>query len=65
MMPHEYNQELILVHQFLQQQYTKFRQSHKLKTNQERLQYAHALKTVEDIAYNCNITPKNTPHNNK
>lgn len=65
MIPSEYNKELILVHQFLQEKHKEFRQSNKLKNNEERLRYAHAVKTVGDIAYNCNITDKPNPKDTK
>lgn len=65
MMPQEYNKELILVHQFLQEKHKEFRESNKLKNNEERRKYAHAVKTVGDIAYNCNITDKPNPQQNK
>ncbi len=65
MIPSEYNKELILVHKFLREQHQRFRESNKLKSDKERLQYAHAVKTIGDIAYNCNITPKNNPQDNK
>ena len=61
----EYNKELIIVHQWLQEKHKEFRNSNRLKSNDERRAYAHAVKTVGDIAYNCNITDKPTPNTNK
>lgn len=65
MMPNEYNKELILVHQFLQEKHKEFRESNKLKCDEDRRKYAHAVKTVGDIAYNCNITDKANPNDTK
>lgn len=65
MMPNEYNKELIIVHKFLQEHHKRFRESNKLKSDNERRAYAHAVKTVGDIAYNCNITPKPNPNDTK
>lgn len=61
----EYNQELILVHQFLQEKHREFRKSNRIKSNEDRRKYAHAVKTVGDIAYNCNITDKPNPNTHK
>ena len=64
-MNNEYNKELILVHQFLQEKHQEFRNSNRIKSNDDRRKYAHAVKTVGDIAYNCVITDKPNPNNNK
>ena len=64
-MNNEYNKELILVHQFLQEKHQEFRNSNRIKSNDDRRKYAHAVQTVGDIAYNCNITPKPNPQTNK
>lgn len=61
----EYNKELITVLQFLQEKHQEFRESNRTKTNDDRRKYAHAVKTVGDIAYNCNITPKHNPNTYK
>ena len=61
----EYNKELITVLQFLQEKHQEFRESNRTKTNDDRRKYAHAVKTVGDIAYNCNITPKPNPNTYK
>ena len=65
MKENEYNKELMLVHQFLQEKHHEFRQSNRIKSNEDRRKYAHAVKTVGDIAYNCNITPKPNPNEHK
>lgn len=65
MNPEEYNKELITVLQFLQEKHQEFRESNRTKTNDDRRKYAHAVKTVGDIAYNCNITPKPNPNTYK
>lgn len=64
-MNNEYNKELILVHQFLEEKHQEFRNSNRIKSNDERRKYAHAVKTVSDIAYNCIITDKPNPNTNK
>jgi hypothetical protein len=64
-MNEEYNKELILVHKFLKEQYKKFHDSNKLKTDDERLRYAHAIQTVGNIAYNTIITDKDNPREYK
>ena len=61
----EYNKELITVLQFLQEKHQEFRESNRIKSNDDRRKYAHAVKTVGDIAYNCNITPKPNPNTYK
>ena len=65
MNPEEYNKELITVLQFLQEKHQEFRESNRIKSNDDRRKYAHAVKTVGDIAYNCNITPKPNPNTYK
>ena len=65
MNPDEYNKELITVLQFLQEKHHEFRESNRIKSNDDRRKYAHAEKTVGDIAYNCNITPKPNPNTYK
>ena len=64
-MNNEYNKELILVLQFLEEKHQEFRNSNRIKSNDERRKYAHAVKTVMDIAYNCIITDKPNPNTNK
>ena len=65
MNPEEYNKDLITVLQFLQEKHQEFRESNRIKSNEDRRKYAHAVKTVGDIAYNCNITPKPNPNTHK
>ena len=64
-MNNEYNKELILVHKFLQEKHKQFRENNQIKSDDDRRKYAHAVKTVGDIAYNCNITDKPIPEQNK
>ena len=64
-MNNEYNKELLLVLQFLQEKHKEFRKSNRIKSNDERRKYAHAIQTINDIAYNCIITPKPNPNTNK
>ena len=61
----EYNKELILAHQFLKTRYQSYQQSNRIKSNEERRSYAHAIQIIGDIAYNCNITPKPNPNTYK
>lgn len=61
----EYNKELILVHTFLKKLHENYMNSNKIKSNNERLSFAHAVKTVGDIAYHCNITKRETPQTHK
>ena len=61
----EYNQELITVLHFLQEKHKEFKQSTRLKSDHDRRAYAHAIKTVADIAYNCTIQDKKTPLQDK
>jgi len=61
----EYNKELILAYQFLKTQYQHYQQSNRIKSDEERRSYAHAIQIIGDIAYNCNITPKPNPNTYK
>lgn len=61
----EYNKELILAHQFLKTRYQAYQQSNRIKSDEERRSYAHAIHTIGDIAYNCNITKKQNPQERK
>ena len=61
----EYNKELILVHTLLKTIYEDYMNSNRIKHNNERLAYAHAVKTVGDIAYNCDIASRGTPQTHK
>lgn len=53
-----YNDELKLVHKFLKEQYSKEFKSNKIKTEDERLRWSHAVQVTGLIAYNYNIAPK-------
>lgn len=64
-MNNEYNKELILVHQFLQPLYEAYLHSNQIKNDKERLQWSHAIQIIGYIAYNCNITDKPNPQQNK
>lgn len=64
-MTNEYNQELILAHQHIKKEYQKFLTSNRIKSNQERLAWSHAVQITGHIAHNCNITPKQNPNNTK
>ena len=64
-MTSEYNKELILAHQFLKTRYQTYLTSNRIKSNQERRAYAHAIQIIGDIAYNTNITPKPNPNTYK
>ena len=61
----QYNKELLLAHQFIQQQYTTYINSNKIKNDNERRAYAHAVQVTEYIAKNCNITPQETQTTHK
>jgi hypothetical protein len=54
----EYNKELILVHEWLKELYEHYMHSNKLKSDDERRCYAHAVQTVGYIAYNTTISPR-------
>ena len=53
-----YNDELKLVHEFLKEQYSKEFKSDKIKTEDERLRWGHAVQVVGLIAYEYSILPK-------
>ena len=61
----EYNKELMLAHQFIKKQHEQYMKSDRIKSDDERRAYAHAVKIVGDIAYNCNICDKDTPNTHK
>ena len=61
----EYNKDLILAHQFLKTRYQAYQQSNRIKSDEERRSYAHAIQIIGDIAYNCNITKKQNPQERK
>ena len=58
----QYNEDLILAYTFLKERYEQYKKSNRIKSNHERLAYAHAIETIRDIAYNTNITTKPNPH---
>lgn len=55
------NQELMLAHQFIKQQYQTYLNSNRIKSNPERRAWAHAVQITGHIANNTHITPKQTP----
>lgn len=55
----QYNKELKLVHKLLKQKYHEYLENNKIKSEQERLQYAHAVQTVGYVANNCYISKSN------
>ena len=52
------NDELKLAHEFIKKQHEIFLKSNKIKSQDERLRWGHAVQTIGNIAYNYNITPK-------
>ena len=64
-MNQELNKELILSHQHIKNEYEKFLNSNRIKSNPERLAWSHAVQIIGYIAYNCNITPKPNPNSTK
>lgn len=64
-MTSEYNKELILAHKFLKQQYEAYKRSNRIKSDNERRAYAHAIQVIGDIAYNTTIQPKPNPNDRK
>jgi hypothetical protein len=61
----ELNQELILAHTFIKQQYQQYLKSTRIKNDEERRAWAHAVTITEHIAKNTHITPKDTPNTRK
>lgn len=57
-MTNEYNKELLLAHDFIKQQYEVYLHSNKIKSNDERRAYAHAVHITQYIANHCNIEKK-------
>lgn len=55
----------MLAHQFIKKQYRSYMNSNQIKSDDERRGYAHAVKIMGDIAYNCNISDKDTPNTHK
>ena len=54
----ELNKELQLAHTFIKEQYNKYLKSNKMKNDNERRAYAHAVQITGQIAYNYTITPR-------
>ncbi len=53
------NDELMLVYEFLLEKHEIFLKSNRIKSNEERLRWSHAVETVRNVAENYNIVPKN------
>lgn len=58
----QYNEDLILAYKFLKERYETYKTSNRIKSNPERIAYAHAIETIRDIAYNTTIHTKHNPH---
>lgn len=52
------NKELQTAHDFIKKQHEIYLNSNKIKSEEERLRWSHAVQTIGNIAYNYEINQK-------